>query len=469
MSVQRVPGSFRDPSGFVFLRNEEVYRSIDDDCHELLAKLDDAGKLSEWIDRQLIVGTEFIDDGELLGELKDELPETRHFLRHERIDLVTYPYEWCVAMLADAGKHTLDLQIELLESGCSLKDATAYNVQFVDGKPTMIDVASIENPNRLDVWFALGQFLQMFVYPLMLVRKKGWDLRSYFQSNLNGRDIESVARSFSMLEKLSPGLLMDLTVPWWLHRMSEKKQGGDKREVLEKSVANTNAQIFNLKRLRRKIEKLAAGYRPTGVWSDYTKICNYDDQADAAKKELVRKLLQETEPAEVLDIGCNTGTYSFLAAECGAQVTAVDGDHDAIEILYRRLRENPTSINPMVVDLGNPSPAIGYMNIERASFLQRSNPDCVMALALIHHLLVSANMSLDAICDQMHAMTRRDLILEFVPTDDNMFERLMNYRVDLFQDIHLESCLAAFENRFDLLQQHPIPGSKRVLLLFRKK
>ncbi|MFT7633047.1 MAG: SAM-dependent methyltransferase [Mariniblastus sp.] len=468
MSVQRIAGSFRDPSGFVFLRNEEVFRSIDDDCHALLAELENEGKLTDWVDRQLIVGTEFVESGDLFDELRDELPETKHFLRHERIPLVTYPYEWSVSMLADAGIHTIDLQIELLSTGCSLKDATAYNVQFVDGKPTMIDIASIEKPNRLDVWFALGQFLQMFVYPLLLTRKRGWDLRSYFQSNLNGRDIDSVANSFSAFERLSPGLLLDLTIPWWLHRMSEKKQGS-KRDVLEKTVTNTSGQIFNLKRLRRKIAKLAAGYRTSGVWSDYTKICNYDDEADAAKKELVRGILMETSPVEVLDIGCNTGTYSFLAAECGANVTAVDGDHDAIEVLYRRLRANPASINPLVIDISNPSPAIGYMNVERGSFLERSNPDCVMALALMHHLLVSANMSLEAICEQMHTMTRRDLIIEFVPTDDNMFERLMNYRVDLFQHINLPACLAAFQKRFHLVQQHPIPGSKRTLLYFRKK
>ena len=138
MSVQRIAGSFRDPSGFVFLRNEEIFRSIDDDCYSLLSELDDDGKLADWVDRQLIVGTEFVDS-ELSTELRDELPETSHFLRHERIPFVTYPYEWCVSMLADAGIHTIDLQIELLSSRCSLKDATAYNVQFVDGKPTMID------------------------------------------------------------------------------------------------------------------------------------------------------------------------------------------------------------------------------------------------------------------------------------------------------------------------------------------
>jgi 2-polyprenyl-3-methyl-5-hydroxy-6-metoxy-1,4-benzoquinol methylase len=466
--IQRVAGSFRDPSGFVFFRNEEVFRSIDSECCSVLMELANEGKIAQWVEEQLIVGTEFIQPGDLLSELQDELPATDHFLRHEPIPLVTFPYEWTVSMLADAGIHTIDLQIELLKSNCSLKDATAYNIQFVNGKPTMIDVASIEKPSRLDVWFAMGQFLQMFVYPLLLTRLKGWDLRSYFQSSLNGRDIESVAKSFGMLDRLRPSLLLDLTLPLTLHRMSEKKTGS-KRETLDKKVTNSSAQIANLKRLRRKLQKLASGYKPAGVWADYTKICNYDNEADSCKKHLVRKLLNGSKPKEVLDIGCNTGTYSFLAAECGANVTAVDGDHDAIEVLYRRLREKPATINPLVVDLGNPSPAIGYMNVERESFLDRSNPDCVMALALIHHLLVSANMSLDAISEQMYEMTERDLILEFVPTDDNMFQRLMNYRVDLFKDVNLESCLAAFSKRFDLIEQHAIDGSQRTLLFFRKK
>jgi hypothetical protein len=467
-TIQRVAGSFRDPSGFVFFRDEEVFRSIDQDCCAVLTELADQGKLEEWVDRNVIVGTEFVQPGDLLSELRRELPDTHQFLRHEPIQLVTYPYEWTVSMLADAGIHTLDLQIELLQSGCSLKDASAYNIQFVHGRPTMIDVASIEKPNRLDVWFAMGQFLQMFVYPLLLVRMRGWDLQSYFLSNLNGRDVESVAASFGWLERFRPGLLLDLTLPLWLHRRAEKQEG-TQRELLEKKVDDPSAQIANLNRLRRKLQKLAEGYQTSGVWAGYTKICNYDQNADDHKQSLVRDILLETKPAEVLDIGCNTGTYSFLAAECGSSVTAVDGDHDAIEVLYQRLRENPAPINPMVVDLGNPSPAIGYRNEERPSFLSRSKPACVMALALIHHLLVSANMSLEAIRDQMHDLTERDLILEFVPTDDNMFQRLMNFRVDLFEHVNLELCRQVFEQRFELIDSNSIDGSTRTLLHYRKK
>lgn len=468
MSVQRVAGSFRDPSGFVFLRNQEVFRSVDDDCYEILFELAESGRFEELVERRLIVGTEFLQQGELLDQLKMEVPESKHVLKHERIPLVTYPYEWSISMLADAGIHTIDLQLELLESGCSLKDATAYNVQFVNGKPTLIDVASIERPSRLDIWFALGQFLQMFVYPLLLNRYCGWDLRSYFIANLGGREIGQVARSFGFFDRFRPALFLDVTLPWWLHRLSERRTA-KKGDVLEKKVTNPQAQIVNLKRLRNKLRKLTDGYKTSGVWAEYANVWNYNEQSEKAKEDLVSKFLETSKPEHVLDIGCNTGQYSYLATECGANVTAVDGDHDAIELLYRRLREKPAAINPLVIDLANPSPAIGYMNVERQSFLERVNPDCVLALALIHHLLVSANMSLAAIRDQLFAMTNRDLILEFVPTDDSMFERLMNYRKDLFGGVNLQACIDTFSESFEVVQSEPIPESKRTLLLLRKK
>src|SRR5205085_1033337 len=155
--------------------------------------------------------------------------------------------------------------------------------------------------------------------------------------------------------------------------------------------------IVNLTRIRGKIQKLAAGYRPAGVWADYTRSCTYDTESEQAKKALVKRFLEIAQPAHVLDVGCNTGDYSFPAAETGARVTAVDGDHDAVEILYRRLKQKPARITPMVGQVANPSPGIGYMNTERSPFLERAKSDCVMALALIHHLLVSANLSLAAI------------------------------------------------------------------------
>jgi len=468
MPIQRVAGSFRDPSGFVFFHGGRVFRAVDAPCRAVLDKLSESGRWDDLIRKRLIVGTDFVRGGALLDELRSECPDMEHFLQHEVVPSITYPYEWSVSMLADAGIHTLDLQLELLQSGCSLKDATAYNIQFVGGRPQMIDVASIERPQRLDVWFAYGQFLQMFLYPLLLCREKGWDLRSYFLGRINGRDIESVGHAFRWWEKLRPSLLFDLSLPLWLHRWAERGENA-KRESLETPSDDTKPQVMNLKRMRRKLEKLAARYRPRGVWADYTNICNYDSQAEQAKKQLVRRFLLETQPRRVLDLGCNTGDYSRLAAQCGAEVLAADADHDAIEVLYRRLRQEPARITPVVLDLANPSPAVGMMNRERPAFTERADADCVLALALMHHLLVSANMPLAGIRDLLHSLTRRDLVLEFVPTDDEMFRRLMKFQVDLFQDVTLDACRATFAERFEVRGEVGIERSKRRLLFLRKR
>jgi len=466
-SAGRVPGSFRDPSGYVFERSGEIYRAADRECGVLLRGLLSEEVFRRLVDQGAIVATQFVDRAELLGELSTEHPGFADFLRHQRIENITYPYEWSIGMLADAAVHTLDLQVELLSSGYSLKDATPYNVQFVRGKPVFIDVASIERPRRLDVWFALGQFSQMFLFPLLLARYRGWDLRSYFLGSLGGRAIEAVARSFGRLQRLRPGLLLDVTFPYVLHRWAEKGQRA-KREVLEKENRNAQPQLMNLRRLRAKVLRIARGCKPRGIWTRYTSICNYDQTADKAKRELVVQFLSDTRPARVLDVGCNTGEYSRLAAKNGADVVAIDSDEGAIELLYRRLRAEEAAITPMVVDLCNPSPAIGFLNEERPSFLDRAKADCVLALALIHHLLVSGNLSLEAICDMLSRLTRRDVVVEFVPPDDEMFRRLLKYRVDLFGGVTLEEFRRQCARRFHVLNETPIANSKRTLLFLRK-
>ena len=466
MSV-RDPGSFRDPSGYVFSRDNRIFRAIDSDCADVLRQLEEAPILRKLVSDGQLVGTEFVTEDTFRSQLMSEHSGYEQFLEHQKLDVITYPYEWTLSMLADAGCLTLDLQMRLIESGYSLKDATAYNIQFVGARPIFIDVSSIERPKRLDIWFALGQFCRMFLYPLILFRHRGWDFRSYFLAAMDGRDAEQVVKAFGPVERWRPRLLLDVTLPALLGKWAQRKTNNS-HAVFEKSDTKPTAQIANLRRLHRKITKLARRYRTSGVWSDYARNCSYDPSAEMAKKKLVRDFLATASPPVVLDLGCNTGDYSFLAADAGAKVLAVDGDHDAVETLYRRLQDQPADITPMLVDLANPSPAIGFRNQERASLLSRLRADCVFALALIHHLLVSANLPLTAIRDLFFDMTREYLILEFVPTDDVMFEQLLQFRVNLFEFLTLDVCRQVFQERFTLVREEPIPDSTRTLFLWKK-
>jgi hypothetical protein len=444
-----------------------VFRAVDAACRDNLRQLAQCGVLPRLMRSGAVVDTHFVDESALVWELRKAHGPHAAFLEHERLVHITYPYEWSLSMVAEAGIHTLDLQMALLEAGYSLKDATAYNIQFVNGAPRFIDLPSFERPDRLDLWYALGQFQRMFLYPLLLGRYRGWDPRSYFVANLDGRSVAQVADAFKGLQAYRPALLLDVTLPLLLERRSSGKVSNLHRGA--GSSRGAAAQIPNLKRLRNKLRVLADGYRPSEPWVDYTRECSYDDTAESAKKEQVAAFLKRIGAATVLDLGANTGDYSYVAARCGADVVAVDQSHDTIEILYRRIRREPARITPMVVDLRNPSPGIGYCNTERPPFFERITADCVMALALLHHLIVSGNMTLEAVSDLLAGVVGAHLILEFVPPDDEMFRRLTEFRRDEFGSLTLERCIDAFSGRFDLEAQAPLPHSGRTLLLFRRK
>jgi ribosomal protein L11 methylase PrmA len=471
--MSRISGSFRDPSGYVFQHQGRIFRALDRAAADLLRNLDVQGHLSRWIQAGLLIGTRFVTDSALIPELSAAHPGFAAFLEHDRIAHITYPYEWSTSMLADAGRLTLRLQGELIKLGLTLKDATAYNIQFVRGRPVFIDLTSIERPTRFDLWFALGQFNRMFLYPLLLTRHAGWDLRSYFLSNLDGRSTLQVGQAFPFHKRWSPALLLDLGLPFALEkRIKAGKASAPRPPAATKPgtpAGNPVAQEMTLRRLDKKIAALAESIAPETVWGNYTQVCSYDDAAEASKKDLVRDFLLQAKAAEVLDIGCNTGDYSRIAADCGASVLATDFDMGAVEQMYRRLKQAPAAITPMVVDIANPSPGIGYMNAERPAFLDRVKPDCVLALAVIHHLLVGANLPMAAIRDLFATLTRKHLVLEFVPTDDVMFRKLIEFRVNLFDHVTLDHCIAVFSQKFALVCQHAIQNSPRTLLLFEKR
>jgi SAM-dependent methyltransferase len=461
-------GSFRDPSGYVFRRDGSLLRALRPDAHALLRELQRSGTLDRLIGDGLIAGTRFVEEPARVSALRAEHPGFEYFLEHDEIRPVTHPYEWSVSMLADAGRLTLDLQLRLLEQGLSLKDATAYNVLFDGPRPVFIDLGSIERPRRLDLWYPLGQFERMFLYPLLLAVHHGWDLRSYFLGRLDGRDVEEVARSVGRLGRWHPRALLDVGLPLLMGRAAARGRGPDRR-ALDRPGAGLEVQRMTLGRLRGKVAGLAARYRPASTWTDYATDCHYAPEADAAKRAAVQAMLERYRPRQVLDLGCNTGEYSRIAAGLGARVLAADADHDAVELLYRGLRERPAAITPAVVDATNPGPAIGFMNRERPAFLERSEPDAVLALALVHHLMVAGNLSLDAIAGLFHALTRDLLIVEFVPPADPMFRRLLGLREDLFEGLDAAAFRAALARRFDPLEEVTLPGSARTLSAWRRR
>lgn len=459
------PASFRDPDAHVWNLGGRIVRSVEARTAAVLRQLQETGWIPEQVAAGRLVATKFLERTDWPPNL---VAEAAAVLEHERLPLVTYPYEWSFSMLADAGLLHLDLQETLLARGFSLKDASAFNVLFDRYVPRFIDCGSFEQPARLDVWYAYGQFCRMFLFPLLLKLHRGTALASQFLPGLEGASIERCYRGLGRLRAWSPACLLDVGLQHALQRRTTVT-AADRPTAATPRTGKPEAQLFNLRRLRKKLQQLKRAYQPAGLWNDYRDTHSYEEAAEQRKQAAVKKLLEHTRPAWVLDLGCNTGDYARLAAATGAQVIAVDADHDCIERLYRELQRQPASIHPLVANVATPSPGAGFMGIERQPLLDRVQADAVLGLALVHHLMVSARLSLPMIAELFRRCTRELAIVEYVDPADEMFQAKLRYRTDDFSSLTLASFRAAMAAHFDEISVEEIKPGKRWLLGLKRK
>jgi SAM-dependent methyltransferase len=445
----------------------EIYRAVDEDCAGLFRNLDTTGVLDILHRRGRLVRTRSVRQEEPIYEsLRRHIPGFATFLHHEKVPFVSYPYEWSQSMLADAAVCCLDLELLLIEHGYSLKDASAYNVQWICGRPVFIDVPSIETVRRRDVWTALDQFYRMFLYPLLLKRSGKTDLKGYFLAHLDGMESDEVFNRFGRLGACRPAALLDVALPHFLQCCS--KGGGAKlRHSLKADRADPRALVMNLKRLRSKIESISNKAASGSRWTDYARANTYGDEALALKQSFVKGFIERHPVKNVLDIGCNTGSFTEPAIEAGAGVVAVDSDAACVDALYRRARENKWNVTPLVMDIANPSPAMGFRHAERASFTDRASFDCVFALALLHHLLIASRLPLAAIRDMLAELTGEYLIVEFVGPGDEMFQSFLAARENLYGELTVDRFLSVFGERFETIE-HQRVTDHRLLLACRK-
>lgn len=388
--------------------------------------------------RGLLVATAVLDplDPARAG-LQAAWPDAEEILEHERIEPVTWPSEWTNAMLADAGLHTLEVQRTLLKHKLALKDATAFNVTFSGGEPRFLDVTSAHRPARLDIWYALGQFQRMFLYPLLLARR-GLTPADVFLGHLDGLTPRKTAELLGRWGWLHPGRLLQVYLPAWLEGSASAAASGEAETQtgnpeVQETILNSNARA--LRRLRRKLS-------PRGVWVDYRHSHSYSSEEDKAKREFVKNFAQEHKPRVAIDIGANTGEYSRMLAPLCGRVIAVEGDHDALDVFYRE-RGGLKNVDFIRADIANPTPGTGFQNRERAPLLERLRGDAVFALALAHHLLVSAGLTMRQVAELLTGFAPR-LVVEYVAPADPMFRKLVVGREDLWGGLDERVFLQAF-------------------------
>ena len=473
--------SFRDPGGAVCCSGARVLRVVGSGASDLEAFLS-SKTARKYLDSGRVARTVILTDSQAAQALDD--PEVRKaydelnaqmLVEHERIPFPSYPYEWPAEMLHAAGVLTLRLAQDLRPDGLGLKDATPLNVLFRGAEPVFIDLLSFERRNSHDpTWLPYAQFVRTFLLPLLAYKYFGLRLDQILATRRDGLDPEDVYRYLSPIQRFAPPFLTLVSMPTWLGRRHSQD---DNKIYQKKSLGDPEKAGFILdsllKGLGRTLHRLAPPTGAQSVWSGYMDSGgnNYAAQQFAAKEAFVSAALQELAPRSVLDVGCNTGHFSFMAARSGAGVVAIDYDPVVVGQVWRQARSEHLDVLPLVVNLARPSPAVGWRNQEWPSFLDRAcgKFDVVFMLAVLHHLLVSERVPLANTLELAADLTRDALIIELIEPQDSMFRRLTRGRDELHKDLTVPLFENACRQRFHIVRSERIPGGARSLYLLRKK
>lgn len=452
----QLTASFRDPNGFLFSRGGALYRQVNRKYAREYARLMESGLYAKLVKAGLLIPHEEVNQAPAESETALKV------IQPERVPFISYPYEWSFSQLKDAALATLSIQRRALKLDMSLKDASAYNIQFVRGKATLIDTLSFEMYNEGQPWVAYRQFCQHFLAPLALMALKDVRLSQLLRVYIDGVPLDLASELLPWRTRFSFGLATHIH----LHAKAQLHYAGEEVKP-RRGTMGRQAMIGLIDSLEAAIRKLE--WKPGGTeWGNYYDITNYSDAAFEHKKELIGAWTERLKPAMIWDLGGNTGVFSRVAGKSGAHVVSWDIDPTAVEINYRQVKdEKNENLLPLLLDLTNPSPALGWANRERDSFGERGPADITLALAVIHHLAISNNVPLPRLAD-FFAETGKWLIIEFVPKSDSQVKKLLASREDIFPNYTREGFETAFRKRFKFHEAAEVRESERVMYLMER-
>ncbi len=445
--------SFRDSDARVFYLDDKVYRKISNKYIETYEKFINSGLYERLLSENLIIPHKKIDSNEFI-------------IQPEKV-FISYPWEWCFSEIKDAALATLKIQKIALEYDMSLKDATPYNIQFLDNQPVLIDTSSFESFKEKP-WAAYRQFCENFLAPLALIAYTDLSLSNLFLGNINGISLALAAKLLPWKTKFNFNLLTHI----FIHSKMQDKYSENKKEV--KGVKISKSQLLNIiQNLENTVNSINLSKYKT-EWGEYYSNTNYTDDSFDAKKDIIKCSQEKISPKNVWDMGCNTGVFSRIFSDNGAKVTAFDIDRLAIERAYLTTKEkNEKNIFPLIFDISNPSPALGFNNQERKTLIERAKDviggvDLTLALALIHHLRITYSVPFEYL-SKFFSQISRYLIIEFVKKEDSKIQTMLLNREDIFDDYTVENFEAEFGKIYNIIEKRFIPNTERIMYLMEKK
>lgn len=452
--------TFRDPAGSVEIRRDGVYRTVLSPYDADILAFLETSLASELVAQGQLVASEVVASASDIQPL---------VVRHPRVSFRSYPWEWSPRLWLAAAELTLNLCSELLREGWILQDATPLNVLFRGMQPVLVDVLSVRRADaHLPIWYAYGQFIRTFLLPMLAFQRLGWPLQATMLRR-DGYEPEELYGALPWYARLHQPALSSVTLPVLLARHT--RIGGASfisRSVNDPEIAK-QVILKTLARLGSRIRGIMPSRRPS-AWTDYAQTAtHYSAEDHVGKREFVIRSLAASKPERVLDIGSNTGVYSAIAADGGAEVVAIDTDLQTVDRLCVSFDRSGKNILPLCVDLSHPTPSVGWRNQESASFLDRcyGHFDMVMMLAVLHHLLLRSQVPLDRIAVLCRDLTTRNIVIEWVPSTDVKFKELVRGRDTLYAHITEAAFRDAFVKYFYVVAETKL-SNDRILIHFRK-
>ena len=447
--------SFRDKSGFLFYYKNEIYRKIEFSYKNQYEHLMDSKLYKELTENDLLIDHEEVNILEIENSYK--------IIKPKKIPFISYPYEWSFSELKDAALLTLEIQKIAMKYGMTLKDASAYNVQFLNGKPIFIDTLSFEKYENGQIWKPYKQFCQHYLAPLALMSKKDSRLNLLSKIFIDGIPIDLTAMLLPKTTLGNFGLMAHIHA----HAKSQGHYEDKDVKIKERTLSKRSFEGI-IQSLYSSINKMTWKGGKT-EWGDYYSDTNYTEKSFEEKKNIISSALDQIKPKIIWDLGANTGMFSRLASSRGINTISFDIDPLAVEKNYQMAtKNNDQNILPLILDLSNPSSSIGWNNDERMSLVQRGPADLIFALALIHHLAISNNVPLYKIAEFFSKISKF-LIIEFVPKSDSQVKRLFLSRDDIFDDYDEKNFEIEFSKFFKIINSKKILDSERIIYIMETK
>ena len=459
------PGSFRDPTSRVFYAEGAVFRGLTPHAMQEWTALSSAAFFRRFVTEGKLVHTEPVAPDALPHGVS--LEQWALILKHHTIPFISYPYEWSFSMLKDAALLHLDLLQAALAEDMILKDATPFNIQWNGSQPIFIDIPSFERLRHGEPWIGYRQFCQLFLYPLLLQAYKGLPFQPWLRGSIDGVTPVDCASLMSWRDLVRPGVLSHVTLQAKVQSAYAGSDRNMKRE-LHSAGFHKNMIQANVRRLTGLLQRL--GWKQTkSTWSTYAENTPYTLAGREHKANFVRRVTASQTWDLVWDLGCNTGTFSRIAAQNANSVVAMDIDPLVIERFYVSLKnKRQQTILPLISNLADPSPNLGWRGLERKALRERGNPDLILCLALLHHMVIGAHIPLKEFVDWL-AELGGALIIEFVTRDDPMVKTLLQNKADHYTDYDLAYFERCLSEAYDIRKREPLETKTRILYFAHSK